>query len=84
MKTFTNKKVIQKVIIAIVIVLLFNFIVPSYSQASFGGVLLGPVIDLVAGIGDAIFAALQYFMYDGGTSILSTASEALNGLRHFS
>lgn len=68
MEKITNKKTMQRIIIAIVIVLSFNFIVPNYSQADFGGTLAGPIIDLFSGICDAVLAALQYFMYDGGAS----------------
>lgn len=68
MKIFTNKKIVQKVIIAIVIVLSFNFVAPTYSQADFGGVLFGPIVDFVAKLFDAILAGLQYFMYDGATN----------------
>ena len=68
MKKITNKNFIQKIVIAILIVISFNFITPTVSSADFGGVLLGPVIDLIAGIGDAVMAALQYFM-DGGDNI---------------
>ena len=74
MKTFTNKKVVQKVIIAILIVLTFNFIAPTYSRANFGGVLMGPVVDLFAGIGDAFMSALQFFMYDGNVTLGDTTS----------
>ena len=68
MEKITSKKGMQKIIIAIVIVLSFNFIVPNYSQADFGGTLAGPIIDLFSGICDALLTALQYFMYDGGAS----------------
>lgn len=74
MKTFTNKKIVQKVIIAILIVLSFNFVAPTYSRANFGGVLMGPVIDLFAGIGDAVMSALQFFMYDGNVTLGDTTS----------
>ena len=90
MKSLTSKGLTQKIIIAIVILILFNFVVPTYSSAtdpdvpaqdqqihgdtddkgketdgSFGGVLLGPVIDLFVGLFDSILAGLQFFMYDG-------------------
>lgn len=78
MKIFTNKNVIQKVIITILIVLSFNFIVPNYSQADFGGVLMGPVIDLLSGIGDVVLSALQFFMYDGEISVAGAGSAATN------
>lgn len=64
-KLFTNKNFIQKAIIAIVIVLLFTFAVPTYSRADVGGVLLGPVFDLFSSIGDVFLAGLNAFLVDG-------------------
>lgn len=78
MKIFTNKKIVQKVIIAIVIVLSFNFIAPTYSQADVGGILAGPIIDFVTMFFDAAMSAFQYFMYDGQITMLDTAGAALN------
>lgn len=72
MKILKNKNLTQKIIIAIVMVLSFNFIAPTYSHADFGGVLLGPVIDLIAGIGDAVMALLQVFMDGGDNDLLSS------------
>lgn len=69
MEKITSKKGMQKIIIAIVIVLSFNFIVPNYSQADWGGVLFNPISDFLSAIGDAVLAALQYFMYDGNVSL---------------
>lgn len=77
MKKLTSKKGMQKIIIAIVIILSFNFIIPNYSQAGWAGVLAGPIIDFFAGIGDAVLSALQYFMYDGTGGALSTAGTAV-------
>ncbi len=79
MKIFTNKKIIQRIIIAVLIVLSFNFVVPTYSQAGFGGVLMGPFIDFFAGIGDAVMSALQFFMYDGNITVGNTAGGAVSG-----
>lgn len=64
-KLLTNKNFIQKMMIAIVIVLLFTFTVPKRASADVGGVLLGPVIDLFSSIGDAILAGLNSFFVDG-------------------
>lgn len=69
MKKLLSKSTTKKILIVILIVILFNFIVPNYSHADFGGVLFDPIIDLVAAIGDAVLAALQYFMYDGNVSL---------------
>lgn len=73
MKIQNNKNLTQKIIIAIVIMISFNFIAPTFSQADFGGVLLGPVIDLVAGLGDAVMALLQVFMDGGENELLSSS-----------
>ena len=54
MKTKFRNKLKQKIIIPIIIVLTFNFIVPNYSQASLGGILVTPVVSLLAVLGDAI------------------------------
>ena len=76
MKKIASKKGIQKIAIAILIVLSFNFIMPSYSQADWGGTLGGPIIDFFASVGDAVLYALQYFMYDGGASSATSTSIA--------
>ena len=48
MKKLMNKNFVQKIVIAILIVLSFNFVVPTFSHAAdFGGVLFGPIIDFL-------------------------------------
>lgn len=79
MKKIAVKSKMQKIIILILIVLLSNFIVPTYSSASFGGVLMGPIIDFIAGIGDAVLSALQFFMYDGNVTVGNTVGGAVSG-----
>lgn len=69
MKKLTNKNFIQKRVIAILIVLTFNFTVPTVSNADFGGTLLSPLIDLVASIGDTCLSALHW-MLNGGERTL--------------
>lgn len=68
MKKLTEKNVTQKIVITILIVLSFNFVVPTFSRADFGGMLLSPVVSLIGTVCDAVVASLQFFMYDGGTS----------------
>lgn len=73
MKVFTKKSILQKIIISIlVILLLINFITPTYSNASaadVGGVLLSPIIDLLCSIGDVVINLLQRCMMgDWGSS----------------
>lgn len=63
MNIFTKKGTIQKTIIAILMVLCINFIVPTYSHAGFiGGVLINPLLDLGAALGDIVESLLQYMM----------------------
>lgn len=57
MRIFTKKSIVQKIIIAIVAILIFNFIAPNISKAvtpedAFGGVLFGPIQTLLLGLGD--------------------------------
>ncbi len=71
---FTNKSVIQKIIIALVIVILFNFLVPVRSQAgdSLGGDLLKELVKLVVSLGDIITGMFNHFML-GTTKMYSSA-----------
>ncbi len=72
MKKINKKNLTRKIMITIVMILSFNFIAPNYSQADFGGVLMGPVIDLIAGIGDAVMSLLEVFMDGGQTDLLKS------------
>ena len=63
MEFFTKKEVIRKVIIAILIVMSFNFLSPTVSHADFGGALFEPISKLLCGVSDLIIQALQkYFV----------------------
>ena len=63
MKNFSKKSILQKTIIAILVALLLsNFIVPTYSHADVGGVLLSPIVDLLCSVGDAVINLLQVCM----------------------
>lgn len=64
-KVISNHKAIQKILVAIILMLSFNFIIPNYSQADVGGVLLKPITDLFTTIGDAVCSGLQMFLIDG-------------------
>lgn len=63
MKSFTKKSFLQKIIITILVALLLsNFIVPTYSQADIGGVLISPIVDFVCSLGDIVINLLQRCM----------------------
>ena len=44
------------------IMLSFNFITPTYSRADIGGILISPIVDLVATLGDVVINLLQKAM----------------------
>lgn len=47
MKIIRSKGFLQKTIIVLIILILFNFIFPCYSSAFGGGTLIEPIKDLV-------------------------------------
>lgn len=70
MKFFTNKETTKKIIIAVLLVMTFNFISPATSQAigntPRGGKLFEPLFQLTCGIADLFLKGMQYiFMGDG-------------------
>lgn len=78
MKKHMNKNFIQKIVIAILIVLSFNFVVPNFSHAAdFGGVLLGPIVDLILAVPDACIGFLQMTFLNG--EYATGAEEKLKG-----
>ncbi len=57
MKVFTNKKMWEKMVMMLIIIILFQFSMPKQVRASdddmpLGGKLLEPVLDLVVFLGD--------------------------------
>ena len=83
MKFFTNKSIVQKFIIAIVAIILFNFTVPIKANAdwSIAGTLLKEIMQLVASIGDIGMGLLNDIMLgaDGmGSAMLSIGDDNLS------
>lgn len=62
MKLFTNKNIIQKIIIVLVIILLFNFAIPKQVNAGLGGILMDPVFQFVLASADAFQYLIQWTM----------------------
>ncbi len=85
MKIFTRKGILQKTVIGILIVLSFNFIVPTYSRADIGGVLVAPIVDLVATLGDVVINLLQRAMTGewGAGARMSTNPFMVNSDEYF-
>jgi len=59
MKFLQNKGISKKIIIAILLVMSFNFISPIAVQADFGGALFKPIAELLRTIGDLVIKGLQ-------------------------
>lgn len=62
MKIFTDKSVTQKIIIALVIVILTTFSVPTPVQADWGGKLMSPILNLIVALFDGVQHLLEYAM----------------------
>lgn len=59
MKIFTNKNLIQKIIIALVLVMSLNFCLTPSVHASWGGDLMGVMRDFVTAIADTAISVIQ-------------------------
>ena len=70
MKFFTNKNVVQKIILALLIVILFNFAIPKPSYGISGSDLLKSLIRLLADLGDVGMDLLNKYML--GTQEMGT------------
>ena len=77
MKIFTKKSSTQKIILTVLIVILCNFIFPTYSRAGIGGILFDPITNLVTTVGDSILAILQNFLYNGEYNVVSGLSSIM-------
>lgn len=78
MKFLTEKTIIHKIIIAVVFVMLFNFVMPNISlateaAATAGGILFEPIKDLLLIIADSIMNLLQSFMFGMDSSFITIA-----------
>lgn len=77
---FLQKNIVQKLIIAIVLVILFNFISPTACQAKgfwikAGGELLEPIMELFMAIADAVLNALQRNLVSDLNILMPATSE---------
>lgn len=70
MKFITNKNVKRKILIAILIIIIASFIFPVKAQASIGGKLLQPVIDLVVALSDGAYGMVHRFVLDQSVTLL--------------
>ena len=73
MKIFTNKRIWQKIAIALVIIILFQFIVSSPAHAVDADVLLEPVSNLFVSLADGIEGLLQSSIMQIDESIIKVS-----------
>lgn len=69
MKFYTEKTITNKIIIALVIVTLLNFICPNISSASIGGILFKPIKALLLVIADGVMSIVQAMIYGTNLSV---------------
>ena len=79
MEIFTKKSIVLKIVIALVIVILFNFSAPTISNAgmleAIGGTLLEPIVDLLISIGDAAMYLIQKLVMGLDNSLVKLSTE---------
>ena len=69
MKFYTEKTITNKIIIALVIVTLLNFICPNISSASIGGILHEAIKDILLVIADGVMSIIQAMIYGTNLSV---------------
>lgn len=75
METFKKKSLVLKIVIAIVVVILFNFSAPTISQASIGGTLLQPIVALLTAIGDGAMLVIQSILFGLNYSVITLTDD---------
>lgn len=84
---FLEKNIVQKLIIAVIVILLFNFSAPTIANAEsfvgkkiveMGGELLQPIMKLFVLIGDGIINILQSNMIDDVPVVIGADSSELD------
>lgn len=76
MKFLTEKTITQKIILAVVFVILFNFISPNLSlaasaEATAGGILFEPIKDLLLVVADGIITLVQSILFGMDVSFVT-------------
>ena len=76
MEIFKKKSLILKIVIALVVVILFNFSAPTISQAaSIGGTLLQPVVFLLTALGDGLMLLIQSILFGVNYSVITLTDD---------
>ena len=82
MEILRKKNIVLKIVIALVIVILFNFSAPTISHAGLGeiigGTLLTPIVDLILAIGDGLMYTIQKIVLGMDSSLIKVSNEFTN------
>ena len=80
MEILKRKGFVQKIIITLIVLIMFNFVVPNYAMAADqfgwgwgGGSLVSPICEFVCWVGDSIIGFLQNRFLPNSPSIVTTA-----------
>ena len=77
MKFFTKNS--KKILIAILLVMSFNFISPTISQADFGGALFAPIAELLKALADLVISGLQEELLGDGSIYIEGIRKSWKG-----
>ena len=82
MEILKRKGFVQKIIITLIVLIMFNFIVPNYSMAwgNDGGSLASPITSFVCWVGDKIIEYLQKIFLESEINV-SEKKRAIDVLR---
>lgn len=74
MEKFKKLNLCNKILIILLVIMSFNFICPTVSNADMGGTLLEPVTNLLTSLGDGIIDVVHSFVMGQEQSILHSSS----------
>lgn len=75
MKIFTEKKILKKLILVLMVLVVFNAVLPSNISCAeddepFGGKLMKPIMDFLLGLGDFIMDIIHNVVYEMNKSLI--------------
>ena len=75
MKVFTDKNIIKKIALILVLITIFIFAIPGVVRANavetIGGKLLSPIMSLFVSLGDATMSIIQKVVYDMDDALIN-------------
>ena len=75
MKFFANKKIFNKILIILIVIISVSFVLPNVVHADIGGALMQPVCKLILGIGDGIIRVIHNLLLDQNMTLIRVTAE---------